>query len=126
MIVLDANVLIAHLDGSDRHHERARDLLKANSTEPLGASRITLAEALVAPARAERLEEAEAALQLLGVEELPLSEGAPGRLATMRAEVGLKMPDCCVLLAAQDHGGFVASFDSRLLDAAQKLGLQSA
>jgi predicted nucleic acid-binding protein len=126
VIVLDASVLIAHLDGSDRHHARARSLLEANSGEPLGANPITLAETLVSPARAGRLGDAEAALQRLSVRELPLREGAPGRLAEMRAEVGLKMPDCCVLLAAQDHEGIVASFDSDLLSAARKLGLQTA
>lgn len=123
MIVLDASVLIAHLDGSDRHHRKARALLEANSSEPFGASPITLAETLVSPARAGRLEDAEAALRRLEVEELPLRTGAPPRLAAMRAEVGLKMPDCCVLLAAQDHEGTVASFDSRLQAAARKLGL---
>lgn len=125
MIVLDASVLIAHLDGSDRHHAKARKLLEANSGEPLGASPITLAETLVSPARASRLEDTEAALQRLGVRELPLEQGAPRHLAEMRAEIGLKMPDCCVLLAAQDHGGIVASFDSDLLSAARKLGLQT-
>lgn len=126
MIVLDASVLIAHLDGSDQHHAKARSLLEANSGEPLGANPITLAETLVSPARAGRLEDAEAALQRLGVQELPLREGTSGRLAEMRAEVGLKMPDCCVLLAAQDHEGMVASFDSGLLSAARKLGLKTA
>lgn len=126
MIVLDASVLIAHLDGSDRHHAKARSLLEGNSGEPLGASPITLAETLVSPARAGRLGDAEAALQRLGVQELPLKRGAPGQLAEMRAEVGLKMPDCCVLLAAQDHEGIVASFDSDLLSAARKLGLEAA
>lgn len=125
MIVLDASVLIAHLDGADRHHAKARNLLEANSSEPLGASPITLAETLVSPARAGQLANAEAALQQLEIQELPLLEGAPGRLAEMRAEVGLKMPDCCVLLAAQDHEGIVASFDAGLLSAAQKLGLKS-
>jgi predicted nucleic acid-binding protein len=126
VIVLDASVLIAHLDGSDRHHEQARDLLGASRSEPLGASPITLAETLVPPARAGRLDDAEAALQRLGVTELQLGTDAPRRLATMRAKVGLKMPDCCVLLAAQDHEGIVASFDSGLRAAARKLGLQSA
>jgi predicted nucleic acid-binding protein len=126
VIILDASVLIAHLDGSDRHHAKARNLLETNSGESLGASPITLAETLVSPARADRLGDAQAALQRLGVQELPLREGAPGRLAEMRAEVGLKMPDCCVLLAAQDHEGIVASFDSDLLTAARKLGLRTA
>lgn len=125
MIVLDASVLIAHLDGSDRHHAKARSLLEATGSEPLGASPITLAETLVSPARAGRLQDAEAALRQLGVQELSLGEGAPGRLAEMRAEVGLKMPDCCVLLAAQDHEGIVASFDADLLAAARKLGLKA-
>jgi len=126
LIVLDTSVLIAHLDDSDPHHKEARRLLEAHRAEPLGASSITLAETLASPARARRLEDAEAALRRLKVNELPLGDGAPGRLATMRAEVGLKMPDCCVLLAAQDHKGIVASFDSGLLSAARKLGLQSA
>jgi predicted nucleic acid-binding protein len=126
VIVLDASVLVAHLDGADRHHAKARSLLEANSGEPLGVSSITLAETLVSPARAGRLGDAEAALQQLGVQELPLGAGAPGQLAEMRATVGLKMPDCCVLLAAQDHKGIIASFDSDLLAAARRLGLKTA
>ncbi|MGN6815914.1 MAG: type II toxin-antitoxin system VapC family toxin [Solirubrobacterales bacterium] len=125
MIILDASVLIAHLDGSDRHHEKARNLLEVNSGQPLGMSSITLAETLVSPARAGRLGDAEAALQQLGVQELPMGAGAPGQLAEMRAEVGLKMPDCCVLLAAQDYDGTIASFDADLLSAARKLGLKA-
>ena len=126
MIVLDASVLIAHLDGSDRHHADAQSLLEANSQEPLGASPITLAETLVSPARAGRLADAETAVQRLGVEALALGDNAPGRLAQLRTDTGLKMPDCCVLLAAQDHDARVASFDTGLLKAARELGLETA
>ncbi len=126
MIVLDASVLIAHLDGGDRHHADAQILLEASGGEPLGASTITLAETLVSAARAGRLGDAEAALQRLGVGELALGEKAPGRLAQLRAEVGLKLPDCCVLLAAREHAGTVASFDSDLIAAARELGLKTA
>lgn len=126
MIVLDASVLIAHLDGDDRHHADAQSLLETNSQEPLGASPITLAETLVSPARADRLADAETALRQLGVEELTLGENVPGRLAQLRTDIGLKMPDCCVLLAAQDHDARVASFDTDLLKAARKLGLATA
>jgi predicted nucleic acid-binding protein len=125
VIVLDASVLIGHLDGSDRHHAEAQSLLEAGGEEPLGASAITLAETLVSPARAGRLPDAEAALRQLGVGELALGEGVPSRLAKLRAEIGLKLPDCCVLLAAQEHAGIVASFDSDLLAAARKLGLKT-
>ncbi len=126
MIVLDASVLIAHLDGGDRHHADALSLLEANSQEPLGASPITLVETLVSPARAGRLADAETALRQLGVDELALGGNTPGRLAQLRTDTGLKMPDCCVLLAAQDHDAQVASFDANLLKAARKLGLVTA
>jgi predicted nucleic acid-binding protein len=124
VIVLDASVLIGHLDARDPHHEKATALLAASDAEALGASAITLAETLVAPARAKRLEEAKAALEQLGVEDLGLGEDAPTRLATLRAETGRKMPDCCVLAAAQRHEGLVASFDGDLRKAASKLGLE--
>ncbi len=123
MIVLDASVLIGHLDGRDPHHDSARALLEASGAEPLGASAITLAETLVAPARAGQLKKAEAALGRLSVSELELGEGAPGRLAQLRADTGLKLPDCCVLVAAQQHAGLLASFDDGLRKAARKLGL---
>ncbi len=123
MIVLDASVLIGHLDGRDAHHRKARALLEASDGVPLGASAITLAETLVAPARAGRLEEAQKALELLGVAELELGADAPVRLAALRAETGRKLPDCCVLLAAQDREATVASFDVGLVRAAERLGL---
>jgi toxin FitB len=109
VIVLDASVLIAHLDERDTHHERATRLLVDTGAEPLGASTITLAETLVPPTRAGRLEDVVAALGWLGVTELPLGDCAPARLARLRAEIGSKLPDCCVLLAAQEHRGTVAS-----------------
>lgn len=125
MIVLDASVLIAHLDAADAHHERARALLEQSGGEALGASAITLAETFVSPARAGRLEEAESAVRQMGVEELAI-DAAAGRLATLRAGTRLKMPDCCVLLAALEHQATLASFDSSLLAAAGELGLKTA
>lgn len=123
MIVFDANVLIAHLNDSDRHHSRAERLLDANNSEAWGASSVTLAEVLVYPVRAGRLAEAEATLVGLDVQEVPLGSGASGRLAEMRGELGLKMPDCCVLLAAQNNEAALATFDARLISAAEKLGI---
>ncbi len=124
MIVLDASVLIAHLDGAYPHHAKARSLLESSGDESLGASAITLAETFVAPARAGRLDEAQAALRRLGIDELAFAGGAPGQLAQLRADTRLKMPDCCVLLAARQHSAGVASFDDKLIDAAGKLGLK--
>jgi predicted nucleic acid-binding protein len=126
VIVLDASVLIAHLDERDARHERAKRLLAETGTEPLGASTISLAETLVAPARAGRLPDATTALARLGIQELPLGEGASTRLAQLRTDTGRKLPDCCLLLAAQEHGGAVASLDAALVGAADKLGLATA
>ena len=126
MIVLDASVLIGHLDGNDLHHERARSLLEASGASPLGASPISLAETLVAPARTGQVNAARDALERIGIAVLELSDDAPLRLARLRADTGRKLPDCCVLLAAQDHEGVVASFDADLLKAARALGLETA
>jgi predicted nucleic acid-binding protein len=124
VIVLDACVLIAYFDGRDRHHAAARTLLESSGAVPLGASGVTLAETLVSPARAERIDEAWAGLERLGVAELGLGLEGPRRLAVLRAETGLKLPDCCVLLAAQEHEGQVASFDRELARAAGELGIE--
>jgi predicted nucleic acid-binding protein len=125
-VVLDASVLIGHLDNNDPHHARAVRLLEATDGQTLGASTITLAETLVTPARANRLADAQEALRRLGVQELALGDEVPLRLARLRADLGVKLPDCCVLLAAQERGGVVASFDAGVIKAARKLGLRTA
>jgi predicted nucleic acid-binding protein len=122
VIVLDASVLIAHLDANDAHHIRADELLESFSSEPLGASSITLAEVMVGPARAGRLDRAAATLRLLDVARVDLEDDAPMRLAMLRANTGLKLPDCCVLLAAERSGGVLSTFDDRLSAAAQAYG----
>lgn len=123
MIIVDAGVLIAHLDASDAHHDLAENLLLGAIHEPLGASPLTLAETLVGPARAGQLERAATALRLLGVRAVGLDDDAPGRLALLQAETGLKLPDCCVLLAAEQSRGTVATFDTRLAAAVRHRGL---
>jgi predicted nucleic acid-binding protein len=122
MIVLDASVLIAHLDADDAHHVRANELLQSFSPEPLGASPITLAEVMVGPARAAKLDRAAATLRLLEVARVDLENDAPIRLAMLRASTGLKLPDCCVLLAAERSGGALSTFDGHLSAAAEAYG----
>jgi len=91
--------------------------------ELLGASQISLAETLVAPALAGRLEDAQEAIEKLAVHELSFSQDAAPRLASLRAETGLKMPDCCVLLAAESHKGGIASFDRDLRQCALDMAI---
>lgn len=125
MIVLDASVLIAHLDRNDAHHERAERLLSESAGETLAAGTITLAETLVAGARTGQLRELREAIEHLGVSELRTGTDAHARLAELRAQTGHKLPDCCVLLAAKEVGGAVASFDSALTEAAASLSLRT-
>lgn len=52
---------------------------------------------------------------------------AARRLAALRVDTRLKLPGCCVLLAAQDAGAdTVATFDDRLGAAAEGLGISVA
>lgn len=125
MIVLDASVLIAHFDGADAHHSRARRLLSEGLSDVLRASPITLAEFLVTGTRAGVQGAMLDGLSSLGVSTEHLPVDAPARLADLRVRTGLKMPACCVVLAAQTSTGAVATFDDRLASAARSLGLDT-
>jgi len=119
VIVLDASVLIAFLDSEDNHHVAAETLLAGAIDDDLGTNPLTLAEVLVVPARDGRLEPVQTALRDLEVDELPFPPDTAVRLAQLRASTGLKMPDCCVLLAAEAAGATIASFDDRLVHTAE-------
>lgn len=119
MIVLDASVLIAFLENADTHHTAAEQLLIDAVGEDLAISTVTLAEILVAPARNACLDQALAALDGLEVQELLFPKGAAVQLAELRATTGLKMPDCCVIYAAENASVSIASFDERLVQVAK-------
>lgn len=126
MIVLDANVIIAYLDGRNVHHRRADELLTREIDDDFGVNALTLAEILVVPARDHRLEAVSAILRDLEIAELPFPADTAVKLAQLRADTGLKMPDCCVLLAAESAGARLASFDDQLTKAATTRGLDIA
>ncbi len=119
MIVLDASVLISYLDADDDRHVVAESLLAREIDDDLGMNPLTLAEVLVAPVREGLLRQAQEALRDLEVNELPFPSDTAVRLAELRATTGLRMPDCCVVLAAEDAGATVASFDRQLIQAAK-------
>jgi len=126
VIVVDASVLIAHLDEDDALHARAEEALLRAADRPLACSPITLAEVLVGPARRDQLDAARAAVTELEVKEISFGDDAPVRLARLRADTGLKMPDCCVLLAAQDaKAETVLTFDDALARESERLGLRA-
>lgn len=123
MIVVDASVLIAHLESTDANNANAMALLGKATGTPLGASTVTLAEILVRPTRAGRLHEAEAHLRQLRLAEIGFGKYAAPRLALLQAETNLKMPDCCVLLAAEDGDATaILTLDDRLRATAVRLG----
>ena len=125
MIVLDASVLIAHLDERDAQHERAVEHLLAVAGEPFACSPITRAEVLVGPARLERANDAATALAALGVDDVALGSDAPLRLARLRVDTNLKLPHCCVLLTAQDAAASrILTLDDRLAREAARLGFE--
>jgi predicted nucleic acid-binding protein len=123
VIVLDASVVIAQLDDTDVHHARAVELLIETADESLLISPLTLAECFVGPARTGRLDQARSAVELLEIAVVPLTESDPARLAGLRVQTALQMPDCCVLLAAETSAAELATFDRGLGQAAQSLGL---
>lgn len=125
MIVLDANVIIAYLDGDNVHHRRAEQLLAREVDEDFGANSLTLAEVLVMPAREQRLDVVRTVLQDLEVQELPFPGDTALHLAQLRADTGLRMPDCCVLLTAEHAAARVASFDEQLTKAATARHLEA-
>jgi predicted nucleic acid-binding protein len=54
---------------------------------------------------------------------VPIDEAAPARLAGLRASTGLKLPACCVLLAAEQVDAAIVTFDHRLAAAARERGI---
>lgn len=123
MIVLDASVLIAYLDAEDELHAAAEALLARAIDDELAINSLTLAEVLVAPVREHRLELVRDFIRDLEIQELPFPAHAAVPLAQLRADTALKMPDCCVLLAAEEAAASIASFDARLVEAATRRGL---
>jgi predicted nucleic acid-binding protein len=124
MIVLDAGVLIAHLNPLDSHHDAATQLLLESSLGNLLVHSITLAEVLVGGARIGRGLQMHADLQAAGVQLAGYhDEQEPLRLAQLRATSGLKLPDCCVLDTAMSNNASLATFDNALAMAARQHGI---
>jgi len=124
MIVLDASVLIAAMTPSDPHHAKAREVLRAGArANALAAHRITVAESAVGAARSGQVQVLRANYARLGITMLGNDDDEPWRLARLRADTGLPMPDCCVLDAAIAHRATLGTFDQRLAVAAIAHGL---
>lgn len=87
---------------------------------------MTLAEVLAGPTRNGALDVIRTGLQVLQVEQIGLPDDAALRLASLRATTRLRLPGCCVLLAAQQGASAVLTFDDRLAAERERLGVPFA
>jgi len=124
VIVLDASALIALLGPSDPLHRRAVADFERLGSARYAISPVTHAEVLVGPTRVGTLEPTRTAITALGIEELQLPSDAAARLASLRATTSLKLPDCCVVLAAQQSSSAILTFDDRLAATARLLAIE--
>jgi predicted nucleic acid-binding protein len=98
VIVLDASVVVAHLDASDSLHSAAVSALDKHADDDLRVPASVYAEALVAPAREGRLDDARREIAGLGIDVVPIDGPVAERAALLGGrEPALKLPDALVL-----------------------------
>lgn len=123
MIVLDAGVLIAHLDRSDPFHRATSGFLEDNEEFEFAANALTVAESLVHPTVAGQAAEFDATLERLRLLRFDIVADDVRAVAEVRAATRLRMPDALVLFTAERHGAEIATTDQGLGRAAQGRGV---
>jgi predicted nucleic acid-binding protein len=121
--LLDADVLIGALDGSDAHHSRARELLTRwrENKDACAVSVVNLTEVLIAPSSdVGRLAAAREAIAALGVAVHQPNEAIGVEAARLRQRHPISLPDAYCLATAKHTGSAVASFDEKILKAAKR------
>jgi predicted nucleic acid-binding protein len=126
VITLDASVIIAHLSPQDPLHQAASAYLEASGAEDLLMHSLNLAEVLVGGARAGRAQEMLDDLLAIGIRVAERPHDEALRLADLRADSGLKLPDCCALHTALVSGSTLATFDEHLAETARRHNLSVA
>lgn len=122
-VVLDAGVLIGHLDSEDALHESSERMLERLLHARFVASALTVVECLVHPALRGEVARAERVLERLRLERIPVRADDAAALAAVRAGTGLRMPDAVVVHAAELCGAAVATTDRALARGARARGL---
>jgi len=121
VIVLDANILIAHSRIDHQFHAAAEKILA--TPDDFVVHPLTMAEYLVLPAQLGLESEAIELLGSIGIRLVPEFDlGGPDAWATLlakvRAETKLRMPDAVVLATARALNCKLATFDTHLATAA--------
>ncbi|HEY7953436.1 MAG TPA: PIN domain-containing protein [Solirubrobacteraceae bacterium] len=127
--VLDADILIGALDGSDAHHRQARRLFVAwrEQDDAVLVSVVNLSEVLVAPAAdRKRLRVAREALAALGVSVHLPSEAVGVDASRLRSRHPVSLPDGYLLATAKHTGATAVSFDRKVVRAAKAAGIPAS
>jgi predicted nucleic acid-binding protein len=122
VIVVDADVLIGALDASDAHHATARRFFTdcRERGEVVSISVVNLSEVLVAPAAdPQSLRRARAAISALGVAIQQPTEAVGVDAARLRQAHPISLSDAYCLATARHGRGSLASFDARVIRAAE-------
>jgi predicted nucleic acid-binding protein len=121
-VALDASVVIGLLDAGDANHDDAVAAMERTTADVLLMSAVTVAEVLVAPARAGRADEVEAHLRRLDVRVVDVDAGIARSAAALRAaHVGLALPDALVLATALAREADVMTLDKGLARAWERV-----
>jgi predicted nucleic acid-binding protein len=127
--VLDADVLIGALDGSDAHHKQSRRLFVAwrEQEDALLVSVVNLSEVLVAPAADQtRLRAAREAIAALGVTVHLPTEAIGVDASRLRSRHPISLPDGYLLATVKHTGATVVSFDRKVVRAAGAGGIPAS
>ncbi len=125
-LLLDADVLIGALDEHDAHHARARALFTHwhHDQDAVAISAVNLTEVLIAPStHAAQLTAALRAIGALGVTPHQPTEAIAIEAARLRQRHPVSLPDAYCLATAKHTGSTIASFDQKILKAAQHEGV---
>ena len=102
LIVLDASIVIALLDPKDALHAVALRASIAHAGDDLRLPASALAETLAVPARARRMEEVRAKIQLLDLGVIPIDEDIAVEAARLRGRHrSLRLPGALVIAAGE-------------------------
>jgi len=116
-LILDASVVIGLLDIADTHHARAVEDVEAadRARQSLLLPASAYSEALVAFARAGRVDQAREAIRAMGIAVVALTEATAELAASLRARhEHLRLPDAIALATAHENAGELLSYDRRL------------
>ena len=126
--VLDTDVVIAALDRSDAHHDKAVHALRAMAEQEVGLllSLINYAETLVRPAETERtLRAAISAIDAMGIKLVAPTAPVAREAARLRG-LNISLADGFALATAKAHNASVATFDRRVRRSLGAAGVELA